>query len=430
MQDRRLQTPAKTGRGAAAIAAVAVLVAFATASAVHAAPPIGQTIWIRASANGQFVSADLNSGAEAPLFANRTSASGWEQFTVVDGGSGFIALRASANGLYVSADQGRAANAPLVANRATVGDWERFTWTDVAGGFTLRGRTSGRFVSADLNLGGRLVGDRTTAGGWETFSFGTGSSPTPTPAPTPSGWRLVWADEFNGAANTSVDTSRWNIATGDNINNHELQMYTNRTQDLRQNGQGQLVITANRGSAGFTCWNGPCQYTSGRINTAGKFQPTYGRFEARIRVPVGQGMWPAFWLLGANDNGCGGWPNCGEIDIMENLGSQPSTLHGTVHGPGYSGGSGIGGSTNIAGRFTDGFHVFAVEWEPNTIRWYLNGNQYFSINNGRQPGAWVFNHGYFLILNLAVGGDWPGSPNAQTVFPQSMLVDYVRVYQR
>ena len=157
------------------------------------------------------------------------------------------------------------------------------------------------------------------------------------------------------------------------------------------------------------------------------------QLEARLRIPFGQGVWPAFWMLGENIKQVG-WPVCGEIDIMENIGREPSTIHGTIHGPGYSGGSGIGAPYSLPRnrRFADGFHVFAVEWEPAAIRFYADGALYKTTTPADLPAGarWVYDHPFFLILNLAVGGDWPGNPDASTTFPQTLQVDYVRVYRR
>ena len=159
-------------------------------------------------------------------------------------------------------------------------------------------------------------------------------------------------------------------------------------------------------------------------------QRTCGRYEARIRIPRGQGIWPAFWLLGA-DCKATGWPRCGEIDIMENIGKEPATVHGTLHGPGFSGDNGFGRPSSLDhGAFADDFHVYAVEWEPREIRWYRDGILYHSARPDLVKGEWVFEHPFFVILNLAVGGYWPGNPDAATTFPQRMLVDYVRVYRR
>jgi len=173
-------------------------------------------------------------------------------------------------------------------------------------------------------------------------------------------------------------------------------------------------------------------YTSARMTTKGLFEQAYGRFEARLKIPRGQGIWPAFWLLG-NDFGKIGWPACGEIDIMENIGKEPSTIHGSMHGPGYSGDDDFTSVYKLPGgvNFFDGFHVFAIEWEPGSVRFFVDQELYAKLTPSRLPSGmkWVFDHPFYIILNVAVGGDWPGPPDSTTVFPQVMLVDYVRVYK-
>ncbi|MBB2946172.1 beta-glucanase (GH16 family) [Actinoplanes lutulentus] len=239
---------------------------------------------------------------------------------------------------------------------------------------------------------------------------------------------VTWSDEFNGAAGAAVDGSKWNFDVGGGgFGNSELQYYTNSTNNVRQDGAGRLAITARKENpANYQCWYGTCQYTSGRLLTSGKFTQKYGRFEASIKVPKGQGIWPAFWMLGDN-LGSVGWPQSGEIDIMENVGKEPNTLYGTVHGPGYSGGSAISGSRTLGAPLGDAFHTYAVEWSPNLIVWFLDGVEYHRVTPATLGGRqWVFDHPFFLILNVAVGGNWPGSPDASTSFPQTMLVDYVR----
>jgi beta-glucanase (GH16 family) len=170
-------------------------------------------------------------------------------------------------------------------------------------------------------------------------------------------------------------------------------------------------------------------YTSARIVTRGLFEQTYGRFEARIKLPWGQGIWPAFWLLGSNFTEVG-WPACGEIDIMEYRGQETSIVHGTVHGPGYSAGNGVTERYSLQnGRFDTDFHLFAVEWGRDYIDFYVDNNLYQTITPDDVSGEWVFDHPFYIILNIAVGGSYVGPPNETTVFPQSMLVDYVRVYE-
>ncbi len=234
---------------------------------------------------------------------------------------------------------------------------------------------------------------------------------------------LVWSDEFNGAAGSAPSAANWNHETGSHgWGNHELQNYTNSRANSALDGNGNLVITARREANGT--------YTSARMTTQNKVQPHFGRVEARIKIPRGQGIWPAFWMLGGNFPGTP-WPNSGEIDIMENIGREPHLVHGTVHGPGYSGGGGITGSyMHPQGwSFADDFHTFAVDWSPGSITWSVNGNPYHTVTRASTGGnQWVFDQPFFMILNVAVGGDWPGYPDGSTQFPQQMTVDYVRVY--
>ncbi|MGX1313878.1 beta-glucanase (GH16 family) [Streptomyces calvus] len=242
---------------------------------------------------------------------------------------------------------------------------------------------------------------------------------------------VTWSDEFDGAAGTAPDPAKWTLETGGTGNgNNELQYYTNSTDNAALDGNGNLVITARKNTdSALQCWYGPCQYTSARLNTANTFTQAYGHFEARIKIPRGQGIWPAFWMLG-NDLGSVGWPNSGEIDIMENVGNEPNTVHGTLHGPGYSGSGGIGAPYSLPdGRaFADDFHVFAVDWSPEKITWSVDGQTYQTRTPADLGGnKWVYDHPFFLILNLAVGGNWPGSPDGSTQFPQTMTIDYVRV---
>jgi len=244
-------------------------------------------------------------------------------------------------------------------------------------------------------------------------------------------WVLTWSDEFNGPDHSAIDSSKWAVELGGKgWGNRELETYTDRPQNAYI-ANGKLVIRAQRES--YTGADGVTRdYTSARLKTAGKFAQQYGRFEARIKIPYGQGMWPAFWMLG-EDFPTAGWPKCGEIDVMENIGKTPATVYGSIHGPGYSGAEGPEARYSLPGkrRFADGFHIFAVEWEPGEIRFYVDKNIYVTRTRADLPPGtkWVFDHPFFLLLNLAVGGDWPGSPDGSTKFPQSMLVDYVRVYQ-
>ncbi|MCX5135343.1 family 16 glycosylhydrolase [Streptomyces sp. NBC_00340] len=241
---------------------------------------------------------------------------------------------------------------------------------------------------------------------------------------------VTFQDTFDGAAGSAVDSSKWQIETGDNVNNHERQYYTSGNKNAALDGQGHLVITARKENpSNYQCWYGTCQYTSARLNTSGKFSSTYGHVEARMKIPRGQGMWPAFWMLGS-DIGQVGWPNSGEIDVMENVGFEPSTVHGTIHGPGYSGSAGIGAGYSLPNgqAFADAFHTFAVDWAPNSITWSVDGTVYQRRTPADLGGnTWVFNKPFFLILNLAVGGYWPGDPDGSTSFPQQLVVDEVKV---
>ena len=264
------------------------------------------------------------------------------------------------------------------------------------------------------------------------------SSTTPSggvaPPPSPPGWTLVWNDDFDGPTGGSVDSRKWVAEVGgDGWGNQEREYYTTRRENLALDGSGHLVITARAEPAptSLTCWYGSCRFTSARIKTKGLFSQAYGRFEARIRIPRGQGLWPAFWMLGDNIDAVG-WPQSGEIDIMENIGREPNVVHGTMHGPGYSGAGGIGGPYTLAsGAFADDFHRYAVEWSPGLIAWYVDETKYFQVTPASIPSTaqWVFDHPFFLLLNVAVGGGWPNDPDATTTFPQQMVVDYVRVYK-
>ncbi len=237
---------------------------------------------------------------------------------------------------------------------------------------------------------------------------------------------LTFEDNFD--TDGSIDETSWNYdlgignaISGDGWGNNELQYYTDRSENIKVEG-GMLHITALQES-----FQGSA-FTSARITTKGKVEQQYGRFEARIQLPWGQGIWPAFWLLGNNIDEVS-WPQCGEIDIMEYRGQAPSTLIGTIHGPGYSGGEAVSKEYHLpADRFDTGFHVFGIEWGPDYINFYVDDVLYNQITPEDVEGEWVFDHPFYIILNVAVGGDFVGPPNANTVFPQTMLVDYVRVY--
>lgn len=250
---------------------------------------------------------------------------------------------------------------------------------------------------------------------------------TPVPSPTPEwarpGWNLVWHDEFDGDA---LNLENWKFDLGgEGWGNQEWETYTSRPENVRVEN-GLLIIEAREEPEPLDGRN----YSSARLKTEGLQAFQYGRIEARLKLPSGQGIWPAFWTLG-NDIGQISWPGSGEIDIMEFVGKDPGTIYGTAHGPGYSGGNGIGSSLEVGeDALRNAFHTYAIEWEENEIRWHFDDQPYFRLTSDQVPGKWVFDHPFFIILNLAVGGNWPGYPDETTVFPQFLQVDYVRVYQQ
>lgn len=249
-------------------------------------------------------------------------------------------------------------------------------------------------------------------------------------APTTANWKLTWSDEFDGRDGSLPDSSKWVLQTGGwGWGNQELEYYTGRPENAQiQNGNLAIIVRKEQ----YTATDGVTrEYTSARMQTLGKFAQKYGRFEARMKLPTGQGIWPAFWMLGEDIESVG-WPKCGEIDIMEAIGSK-TQVYGTIHGPGNPAKYSTGDSFSLKSGSLDGeYHIFAIEWEPQEIRFYVDDTMYAKKTSADVPanGTWVFDHPYFLLLNVAVGGNWPGSPADTTVFPQSMLVDYVRVYEK
>lgn len=246
----------------------------------------------------------------------------------------------------------------------------------------------------------------------------------------PDRWELVWSDEFDGKRNASPDKKKWLLETGGHgWGNNELQTYTDRRRNVRHDGKGHLVIEIRKEK--YKGKDGKRRsYTSARLKTQGKFSQAYGRFEARIKLPTGKGVWSAFWMLG-DDIGEKGWPRCGEIDIMENLGHEAKSIHGTLHGPGYSAQQSIGKKHDLETKFHEDFHVFTVEWDEDSVEWFVDGKRFQKRTKADLKGKeWVYDHPHFLLFNVAVGGHWPGSPDSSTRFPQRMLIDWVRVYRR
>lgn len=287
-------------------------------------------------------------------------------------------------------------------------------WSDAGGlSFWYYGRNTGRKISVQLL-------DNTAAD------------------PGPSQWKLAWSDEFNGYAGTPPNADNWTPEIGDGTaqgnlgwGNSELEYYTSSPENAAMDGQGNLAITVKKldESSNLRCYYGPCQYTSARLISKNKAEFAYGRIESRIKVPRGAGIWPAFWALGTDIDRVN-WPQTGEIDIMEYVGREPNRVFGTIHGPGYSGGASFGGTYDFPQNVADSYHTFAVEWQPNKIVWYVDGIQYHEADPADvSPDQWVFNHPFFLLLNVAVGGNFGGPVGGDTIFPQTMKVDYVRVYQ-
>ncbi len=287
-------------------------------------------------------------------------------------------------------------------------------WSDSGGlNFWYYGQNSGK------NIGVQVANDQASAG-------------------DPAQWSLIWHDEFSGRSGTAPDASVWGHEVGDGTangnpgwGNDELEYYTAGTDNAATDGHGNLAITTKAADGSLQCYYGSCQYTSARLLTKNQFEVAYGRVEARIKVPRGAGLWPAFWMLGADIDQVN-WPQSGEIDIMENVGRLPNQVFGTLHGPGYSGGQSYGRTVDLGTPVADAFHTFAVEWQPNKIVWYLDGTPYFTATPNDpflQGKQWVFNHPFFMLLNVAVGGNFGGAVGADTTFPQTTLVDYVRLYQ-
>ena len=238
-----------------------------------------------------------------------------------------------------------------------------------------------------------------------------------------AGYELVWSDEFSGA---SLDESSWTYELGNGCDiglcgwgNNELQIYTDSEENARLE-DGKLIITAREDSP----------YSSTRIITKDKREFRYGRIDIRAKLPKGQGIWPAIWMLGSNIDEVS-WPACGEIDIMELVGHEASRSHGTAHwGRAGEGSQFQGNSFTISEDFADRYHVFTLLWQNNSLQWYVDETLFHTITTSDTQGFnYPFNEEFFFIMNIAVGGNWPGEPDETTVFPQTMEVDYIRVFQ-
>jgi beta-glucanase (GH16 family) len=314
---------------------------------------------------------------------------------------------------------------------------------------TLTGSTfDGQPVGAGGNLGfGRdfAIGQDWSDGEALRFwYYGTGSGDeikltlkdNRAPDPGPSGWTLSWSEEFNEPAGTLPDPANWSYELGDvdpvgNLGwgNQELQFYTDDAANASMDGEGNLALTLRNADGSVGCFYGPCEYTSARLISKNKAEFAYGRIESRLKVPQGTGIWPAFWSLGTDIDRVG-WPQTGEIDFMEFVGRLPNEIFGTIHGPGYSGGNSFAGIYDFGQPVYNDYHTFTVEWEPDLIKWYVDGIMYHSATpEDVAPNPWVFNDPVYLLLNVAVGGNFGGEIGPDLMPPQSLLVDYVRVYQ-
>jgi len=241
------------------------------------------------------------------------------------------------------------------------------------------------------------------------------------------GFELVWSDEFDAVDRSRPDEQFWEYDIGGNgWGNNQLEFNTDEIENVFVTGDGYLNIVAREENYGDN------YYTSGRIHTRGNIAMGYGRVEASVQVPRGIGLWPAFWMLGSDYPGQT-WPNCGEIDILEFKGGEPGTVYSTVHGPGYSGGAGIGETYSLFGNtFNKTHHTFAIEREEDYIAWYVDDDLFYELTPDDLPQSkqWVFNGEFFVILNLAVGGHFVRPPDPSTEFPATLSVDYVRYYER
>jgi beta-glucanase (GH16 family) len=354
-----------------------------------------------------------------------------QQWTIAPQSDGSYQLTSANSGKVLDVkDRGTTNGTRVQQWTASGGTNQHWNITDVGGGYAKLNPVSAPSKALDVAGAGTANGtavqiyddNGSCAQRWQLEPRDGSTAPPP---PTTQ-WVLTWQDEFDGPAGGAVDPNHWtNEVGGGGWGNNELEYYTAGAHNASLDGAGHLVIEARRESTGGNA------YTSARLKTAGHFAQAYGRFEARIKAPTGSGIWPAFWMLGDNI-GTVGWPTSGEIDVMEIVGPKPSTVYGTGHAGGSGGHwSGGGSFTLSSGVFSDDYHVFAAEWTPDAIRWYVDGALYYTLNKSSLAAgqAWNFDHPFFLLLNVAVGGNWPGAPAADAVFPQRMYVDYVRVYR-
>jgi beta-glucanase (GH16 family) len=258
-------------------------------------------------------------------------------------------------------------------------------------------------------------------------------SSAPPPEVEPNGPNLIWGDEFEGPSGMPPDPDLWTHETGGGgWGNDELQYYTDSTDNSSLDGQGHLLLTARQvdpATAGLECWYGGCAFTSARLTTEDKQVWEHGRIEARVKVPEGGGIWPAVWMLGADIRDVG-WPQAGEVDVMEFVGKSPDEVFGTLHGPGYSGGQSFGGAQDLEAPVGADWHIFTVEWSAGLIVWKVDDIEYHRATpRDVAPNEWVFEDPFFLLTNMAVGGNFAGAVAEGTEFPKTLSIDYIRCYQ-
>ncbi len=399
-----------------------------------AAPPITNPVTVtgvsfRTTLGNDYVGAQNNGGST--VIATATTASAWETFSLIDinGGtleSGDSVYLEAGNGQYFQALNGGGSSLNAGSNNTQA--WETFKLVKQTGSGTIKTgdivglqASTGAWVSAANGGGGSVFAYGGALGSWESFAIGLGAPATPPTTPT-GDWKLVWSDEFNGS---SIDTSKWSyeVQKPGWVNN-ELENYTSRPENARVEN-GHLVIE------GRSDYYQGYQYSSARLKTAGHASWTYGRMEASIQLSGGWGTWPAFWMM--PDDFSRGWPACGEIDIMEEVGFDQDSIHATTHSLAYNWKSTQQRttSTTLAGA-TTGYHVYAIEWYTDRIDFFVDGRKYYtSPNDNTGDDAWPFHKNFYVILNLAIGGDWGGQQGVDpNIWPRQMLVDYVRVYQK
>ncbi|MBU2983798.1 carbohydrate-binding protein [Saccharophagus degradans] len=338
----------------------------------------------------------------------------YEGLSIPSNGNYIIKARvASPNGGALSFDLNGGGQVLGTMNIPATGGWQNWQTVELSTNINAGTYTLGAFVSTS---GFNLNWIEVVAGGDGGNNGGGGGN-------------ITWRDEFD-----TINRDAWNFETGGGgWGNNELQYYTDgqnaSIQFDPQAGSNVLVIEARKETGGQCWWGGNCGYTSSRMNTRFKKSFQYGRIEARMKLPRTQGIWPAFWMLGDNFNNVG-WPQGGELDIMEHVGTNNITS-GALHGPGYSGNTPITGHLEHGTSIDSGYRVYAVEWDTNGIRWFVDGTNFYSVEKWQvqQYGEWVYDQPFWLLLNLAVGGNWPGDPDHANFTTQRFYIDYVRVIQ-